>query len=115
VVPTYSKPGTTATTRPTQPQGYGQRQGYGQVQASRASLSQASRAQPPPPPPPPPVQPPAPVQPTQPIYRAIYDFQGQTGSEMSFSKDEVLEITKKEGNGMPFSDGSNTRMVACET
>ena len=46
------------------------------------------------------MQPPAPAQPAQPIYRAMYDFQGQTASELSFSKGEVLDITKKEGNGI---------------
>ena len=51
-------------------------------------------------PPPPPMQPPAPAQPAQPVYRAIYDFQGQTASELSFAKGEILDITKKEGNGM---------------
>lgn len=48
------------------------------------------------------MQPPAPIAPPQPIYRAIYDFQGQTSGEMSsFSKGEVLDITKKEANGNP--------------
>jgi myosin I len=73
------------------------------VQESRTPVQvpipQALRAQPPPPPPPP-MQPPAPAQPAQPIYRALYDFNGQTASELSFSKGEVLDITKKEGNGM---------------
>jgi myosin-1 len=67
------------------------------VQTSRVP-QQASRTQPPPPPPPP-MQPPAPMQPVEPIYRAIYDFQGQTSGELSFSKGDVLDITKKEGNG----------------
>lgn len=73
-----------------------------QESAQRARVpipQQATRAQPPPPPPPPPMQPPAPVQ-TEPIYRALYDFTGQTASELSFSKGEVLEINKKEGNGI---------------
>jgi myosin I len=71
-----------------------------QVQSTAAQLS---RAQPPPPPPPPPMQPPAPAEPIEPIYRALYDFSGQTASEMSFSKGEVLDITKKETNGMSAS------------
>ena len=34
------------------------------------------------------------------IYRVLYDFQGQTQSEMTFlHKDELLEIIKQEGNG----------------
>ena len=68
------------------------------AQRARVPVPQATRTQPPPPPPPPPMQPPAPV-PAEPIYRALYDFAGQTGSELSFSKGEVLEISKKEGNG----------------
>jgi myosin-1 len=69
------------------------------IQQARVPVPQTSRPQPPPPPPPPPMQPPAPVAPPQPIYRAIYDFQGQTTVELSFSKGEVLDIAKKEGNG----------------
>jgi len=63
-------------------------------------VPQASRTQPPPPPPPPPPPMQAPAQQAKPIYRALFDFQGQTTSELSFSKGEVLDITKKEGNGM---------------
>src|SRR5579859_5162799 len=79
-----------------------QQNGFGQVVQESAQRTRVpvptSRAQPPPPPPPPPMQPPAPVQ-TEPIYRALYDFAGQTASELSFSRSEVLEITRKEGNG----------------
>jgi myosin-1 len=91
-VPAFMRPN-----QPRRPNEYAQG-----AQESRAPvpIPQASRNQPPPPPPPPPTQPPAPIQPPQPIYRALYDFQGQTASELSFSKGEVLDITKKEGNGM---------------
>jgi myosin I len=65
---------------------------------NRVPIPQATRSQRPPPPPPP-VQPPAPVQHAQPIYRALYDFQGQTASELSFPRGEVLDVTRKETNG----------------
>ena len=62
------------------------------------SSSSMNRTNPPPPPPPPPAQ--APVA-NKKIYRVLYDFQGQTQSEMSFlHKDELLEIIKQEGNGI---------------
>jgi myosin I len=107
----YSQPRTVPTTRPSQG-----RQANGYPQESRAPVVQQSRTQPPPPPPPPPpTQPPRPMQPVQPIYRAMFDFQGQTSSEMSFSKGEVLDILKKEGNGMHYLDYTDIRMVACKT
>lgn len=89
----YPQPRTVRTTRPSQ-----SRQANGYPQESRAPVVQPSRTQPPPPPPPP-TQPPRLIQPAQPIYRALFDFQGQTSSEMSFSKGEVLDVVKKEGNG----------------
>jgi myosin I len=52
----------------------------------------ATRAPPPPPPP-------APAASKEPTYRVIYDFQGQTSGEMSVTKDEVINIAKKESNG----------------
>ncbi|KAF2723281.1 myosin IC heavy chain [Polychaeton citri CBS 116435] len=54
----------------------------------------STRAVPPPPPPPP-----AAAVPKDPQYKAIYDFVGQTSGELSLKKDEVVEITQKEGNG----------------
>jgi myosin I len=51
------------------------------------------------------MQPPAPVRPAEPIFRAVYDFAGQTASELSFQKGEILEITKKEGNGLDLIFG----------
>jgi myosin I len=112
----YSKPRTTAVARPAQ---VAQQNGFARVvQEARVPVAQTARTQPPPPPPPPPppMQPPAPTEPPQPIYRAMYDFQGQTGSEMSFSKGEVLEITKKEGNGKRCQLAVLiSRMVARET
>jgi myosin-1 len=50
-------------------------------------------------PPPPPAPPAAPAKPAEPIFRALYDFTGQSGSELSFKKDQVVEIVKKEENG----------------
>ncbi len=49
------------------------------------------------PPPPPPAAPPAVRKDT---YKALYDFAGQSENEFSLVKDELIEILKKEGNGM---------------
>ena len=62
---------------------------------SRMDSSSSVRA---PPPPPPPQPPPAAKKDT---YRALYDFTGQTASELAISKDDLLEIIKKENNGRP--------------
>ncbi|KAJ8613177.1 hypothetical protein MRB53_037043 [Persea americana] len=63
-----------------------------------ASTSAASsRAAPPPPPPPPAAARPPP--PSDPTYRAMYDFAGQSGTELSLKKGEVVYIVQKEGNG----------------
>jgi myosin I len=98
----YAKPRTTPSTYPPQgrqPNGFVPKTGS-QAAPARVPVTQApaSRVQPPPPPPPPSL-PPAPIEPAEPIYRAMYDFQAQTGSELSFSKGDVLDISKKEGNG----------------
>ena len=107
--PSYaSKPRTTApVSRPTQD--YANGYATQAPSQSRPSVSQASGAnlnRVPPPPPPPPVQPPAPAEPLKPIYVAIYDFNGQTPSEMSFKKGDELDITRKEGNGNSHSSFS---------
>ena len=51
------------------------------------------------PPPPPPAAPPAVKKDT---YKALYEFNGQSGSELSIHKDEVIEVLQKEGNGKFF-------------
>ncbi|CCG83993.1 protein of unknown function [Taphrina deformans PYCC 5710] len=56
----------------------------------------ASTGRAPPPPPPPPAPKAAPA---KPIYVAMYDFQGQTAGELSFSTGDVIDITQKETNG----------------
>ena len=61
------------------------------------SASSIGRAVPPPPPPPPPAA--APAGSKKDIFRVLYDFEGQTASEMSLKKGERLEIVRKEGNG----------------
>ncbi|SMQ50381.1 unnamed protein product [Zymoseptoria tritici ST99CH_3D7] len=55
------------------------------------------RAVPPPPPPPPPAA--AAPKPAEPHFKALYDFQGQTGGELSLTKDEVIVVQQKESNG----------------
>jgi len=73
--------------------------GVGHARNASASSTTSTRA----PPPPPPV---APARPKEPTYRAMYDFQGQTGGELSVGKDEVVVVTQKEANGM--------YLLACE-
>ncbi|KAI9758001.1 MAG: hypothetical protein M4579_003237 [Chaenotheca gracillima] len=58
------------------------------------STSGSSVSQPPPPPPAPPSSAPAEV-----IYRALYDFQGQSENELSIEKGEPIVIIQKENNG----------------
>ncbi|KAI9668881.1 MAG: class II myosin [Alyxoria varia] len=60
----------------------------------------------PPPPPPPPAATPKPVEPT---YRALYDFTGQSSSELSIKKSETVLVKNKEHSGwwlVKRSDGS---------
>lgn len=62
----------------------------------------AARAAPPPPPPPPAAAaspPPPPVAPSLPQYKALYPFQTQEEGEVSFEKDDILEIVEKDENG----------------
>lgn len=49
------------------------------------------------PPPPPPTAPPAVRKDT---HKALYDFAGQSEIELTMTKDEVVEVVKKEPNGM---------------
>jgi myosin I len=94
----YPRTRTTPASRPA-------RQAVGVVRPQPADVQTAFTPQArQPPPPPPPMQPPAPAEPPKPIYRALYDFNGQTASEMSFAKGDVLDITKKETNGIVFLD-----------
>ncbi|MCJ1445284.1 MAG: class II myosin [Stictis urceolatum] len=61
---------------------------------SRNESSSSVRA----PPPPPPAAPPA-AAPKKNIYRVLYDFSGQTASELNVKKDDLLEVLEKENNG----------------
>ncbi|KXS98563.1 hypothetical protein AC578_4329 [Pseudocercospora eumusae] len=63
---------------------------------SHTRNASAGRAAPPPPPPPPPA---AAAPPKDPQFKALYDFVGQTGGELSLAKDQVIYITQKENNG----------------
>ncbi|KAI9893426.1 MAG: class II myosin [Vezdaea aestivalis] len=51
------------------------------------------------PPPPPPQAAPAPKAPREPTFRALYDFEGQSEIELSFKKDDLLIVLKKEDSG----------------
>lgn len=57
------------------------------------SASSINRA----PPPPPPAAPPAAKKDT---YKALYAFAGQSEIELTLEKDEIIEVLRKEGNGM---------------
>ncbi|KAF1989576.1 hypothetical protein K402DRAFT_444649 [Aulographum hederae CBS 113979] len=75
-----------------------------------ARNTSASSARAPPPPPPPA----AAAAPKEPVYRAMYDFQGQTGGELSVGKDELVLVTQKETNGWWLAkrqDGSQSGWV----
>ncbi|KAK8219701.1 class II myosin [Zalaria obscura] len=67
----------------------------GTSHARNISTASTASARVPPPPPPPA----APAKPQEPTYKALYDFVGQTGGELSLKKDELILITQKEGNG----------------
>ncbi|KAM0712141.1 hypothetical protein Q7P37_011235 [Cladosporium fusiforme] len=62
---------------------------------NRTPSSASGRAPPPPPPPPAPAAAP----PQDPTFKALYDFAGQTGGELSLRKDEIILVTQKENNG----------------
>lgn len=65
------------------------------------SASSITRA--PPPPPPPPAAPPTLQKDT---YKALYDFPGQSEIELTIAKDEIIEVVRKEPNGMCFASHS---------
>ncbi|KAI8361629.1 P-loop containing nucleoside triphosphate hydrolase protein [Mortierella sp. GBAus27b] len=65
--------------------------------ASSESSVGAGRRNVPPPPPPAPVE--APAAPSKPMYKAIYNFESQDAGEISFVKDDVMEISEKDDNG----------------
>lgn len=64
------------------------------------STSSVARA---PPPPPPPTAPPGVQKDT---YKALYDFAGQSEIELTITKDEIVEVVKKEPNGTMFHSAS---------
>lgn len=58
-----------------------------------ASASRSSARAPPPPPPT------APAAPREPLFRAMHDFNGQTATELSLTKNELVIVMQKEENG----------------
>ena len=60
------------------------------------------------PPPPPPAAPPAARKDT---YKALYDFGGQSHTELSLQKDEIVEVLQKEGNGMNSQCSINNLLI----
>jgi myosin-1 len=95
-------PGATTQSRPVpQPQPAAQNRIVPQVQPAAAvngfgngHANPAASARAPPPPPPA-----APTAPKEPTCKALYDFNGQTGGELSVKKDDVVIIVQKENNG----------------
>ena len=45
------------------------------------------------------------------MFKALYDFQGQSAGEMGVTKDEIILIEKQEGNGK-FSSGNSQKSGA---
>jgi myosin-1 len=83
-----------------------------QGHARNESSASASSARVPPPPPP------VAAAKAEDTYKALYDFNGQTETELSMSKDEVIVITQKGDSGTSDSAYSTrplmiTRLVAC--
>jgi len=64
---------------------------------TRDTSSGSARAPPPPPPPP------AAAPPADPQFKALYDFPGETQSELSLKAGEVIYVTQKENNGRSSS------------
>ena len=60
------------------------------------SASSVNRAPPPPPPGPPTAK-------QKDLYKALYDFGGQSANELTLQKDEVIEVVQKADNGNPLS------------
>ncbi|KAG0238392.1 class II myosin [Actinomortierella wolfii] len=67
--------------------------------AAAASSPAASARRPPPPPAPPAAPAPPPAPPAKPMYKALYNFESQDDGEVSFSKDDLMEILEKDENG----------------
>ncbi|KAF9115760.1 class II myosin [Mortierella sp. AM989] len=63
---------------------------------SNAAAAAPVKRQAPPPPPPAPV---AEAPPGKPMYKAIYNFESEDSGEVSFVKDDVMEILEKDENG----------------
>ncbi|KAG0301227.1 class II myosin [Dissophora globulifera] len=66
--------------------------------ASRPTPASPVKRQAPPPPPPAAVEAP-PSPPAKPMYKAVYNFDSQDDGEVSFVKDDLLEILQKDENG----------------
>ena len=81
---------------------------------TRDTSSGSARAPPPPPPPP------AAAPPADPQFKALYDFPGETQSELSLKAGEVIYVTQKENNGksrplimkLTFHANEYSRLVA---
>lgn len=66
---------------------------------SGGSSSAPVKRQAPPPPPPAPAAESPPPAPTKPMYKAIYNFVSEDAGEVSFVKDDVMDILEKDENG----------------
>ncbi|KAG0000072.1 class II myosin [Entomortierella chlamydospora] len=67
--------------------------------ATPASSSTTPAKRQPPPPPPAPVAEAPPAAPAKPMFKAIYNFESQDAGEVSFVKDDIMEILEKDENG----------------
>jgi myosin-1 len=80
------------------PQAYSTPVAQNHARNDSTTSTASARVAPPPPPPPPQA-----AKAAQDTYRAIYDFNGQTETELSLQKDEVVVITQKADNGKSAS------------
>ncbi|KAF8978612.1 class II myosin [Entomortierella lignicola] len=67
--------------------------------ASIAAAAATSVKRQPPPPPPAPVAEVAPAAPAKTMYKALYNFDSEDSGEVSFVKDDLMEILEKDDNG----------------
>ena len=69
------------------------------IQAPVAAAASPVKRQAPPPAPPAPVATTPPPPPSKPMYKAIYNFESEDSGEVSFVKDDVMEVLEKDENG----------------
>ncbi|KAG0365135.1 class II myosin [Gamsiella multidivaricata] len=90
-------PAATKAATPTSPRASVQAPARTSIVSSGSSTVASAKRQAPPPPPPAPEAAPSP--PGKPMYKAVYNFESQDAGEVSFVKDDLMEILEKDENG----------------